>query len=67
MTDFEVNTANRIAWIFTPVTERAKTFVSDNLVVESWQWIGSGFGVSVKAGNELLTRLEGDGFVIEVK
>ena len=63
--DFLVRPQGTI-WTFEPVTGRAKEFTDSNLDVQSWQWIGPAFGVDHRPANDLVTALEGEGFVLEI-
>ena len=53
-------------WTFEPKTESAKSFVRTDLDVQGWQWLGQSFGVDHRLANDLVTALEGEGFVLEM-
>lgn len=42
-------------------TDDATNWVDENLVIESWQWLGSGFGVDPRMAEGVLDRMEADG------
>jgi hypothetical protein len=63
--DFKVSVQGSI-WLFEPVTETAKNFTSTDLQVEGWQWMGKAFGVDARIGNDLVSSLEDEGFVLEI-
>jgi hypothetical protein len=65
-TDFIVTTHGSI-WLFEPVTEIAKNFTGTDLDVQSWQWMGPAFGVEARIANDLVSALEDEGFVLEVR
>lgn len=65
-TDFIVETHGSI-WLFEPVTEIAKNFTGTDLDVQSWQWMGPKFGVDARLASDLLSALEDEGFVMEVR
>ena len=51
-------------WMFEPKTETAKGFVCTDLEVQSWQWLGPAFYVDHRLANDLVTALQGEGFVL---
>jgi len=65
--DFIVNTAGGSVWTFEPVTETAKNFTGTDLDVQDWQWLGKAFGVDARIANELVSSLEDEGFVLEIR
>lgn len=66
-TDFIVETFHGSVWTFEPVTQRAKNFTGTDLDVQDWQWMGPKFGVDHRVANNLLSALEDEGFVMEVR
>ena len=68
--DFIVTTHGSI-WRFNPVSETAKNFSDTDLDLEGWQWIGAGesrsFGVDARIANQLVSSLEDEGFVLELR
>jgi hypothetical protein len=64
-TDFKVSVQGSI-WLFEPVTETAKNFTGTDLDVQGWQWMGKAFGVDARIGNDLVSSLEDEGFVLEI-
>ena len=46
---------------FTPITQKAKDWVEENVTLESWQWLGNGFGVEHRYVDDLVRGMvEGD-------
>ena len=64
--DFVIETCGSI-WTFCPMTDTAKNFVGTDLNVESWQWLGTKFGVDARIAANLVTALEDEGFVLEIR
>ena len=65
MNDFRVNVFNR-AWFFEPLTESAKNFTNTDLQIPPENWVENRFFVTPELGNELITSLEDEKFVIEI-
>ena len=65
-TDFLVTTHGSV-WTFQPLTEIAKNFTGTDLDVQDWQWMGPAFGVDHRVAQQLLSALEDEGFVMEVR
>jgi len=64
--DFKISVQGSI-WLFEPVTETAKEFTSNELSVQGWQWMGKAFGVDARIGNNLVSSLEEEGFILEIQ
>ncbi len=52
-------------WMFTPLTEKAKNWVEENLPLEPWQWMGNSFCVDHRPANDLATGMQEAGLVLE--
>lgn len=48
----------------TPLTKAAKDWVSENVQLESWQWLGSGFGVEGRFLDNLLEGMVDSGLTV---
>jgi hypothetical protein len=55
--DIQINDQGIII-LFTPVSEFAKDWVKENCYVESWQWMGSSFGVDHRIASDLIATME---------
>lgn len=54
-------------YLFIPLTERCRTWVDENVGVEDWQWLGSGFGVDHRyIGTLVEAALTETGFELDV-
>ena len=62
--DFRVQSHGSV-WTFVPLTEAAKDFTATAIEVQSWQWLGTAFGVDQRVANDLAMALEEEGFVLE--
>jgi hypothetical protein len=47
-------------FLIIPVSRRAKKWVAANVQIESWQWLGGGFGVDHRCAENLLEGMEND-------
>lgn len=61
--DFMVENLGTI-WMFTPKTKTARKFVTHELHVEGWQYLGAGFGVDHRMAEGLLARINDEGLTI---
>lgn len=64
MNDFIVRNEGSI-FMVTPVTPQAQGWVSLNLRLESWQWLGNSFSVGYRYIEDLVQGMRNDGFVVE--
>lgn len=51
--------------LFTPATDKARTFASESIGLESWQWLGKSFVVDARLARDLIQRLRLEGFTVE--
>lgn len=61
--DFVVTRHGSI-WTFEPVTQIAKHFTGTDLDVQSWQWLGTAFGVEARIAQDVVSALEDEGFIL---
>lgn len=52
---------------FEPKTERAESFVRNDLEVREWQWLGPAIGVNHRLAYDLVASLKDEGFVLEMR
>lgn len=52
-------------FLFTPISERAKKWVEENVPLESWQWLGNGFSVEHRYAGNLAEGMKRDGLILE--
>jgi hypothetical protein len=43
--------------LITPVSDRARQWVDENLSIEPWQWLGDGFGVEHRYANDIIEAI----------
>lgn len=48
----------------TPLTEAAKEWVNENVHLEDWQWLGSGFGVEWRYLDNLVEGMTDAGLTV---
>jgi hypothetical protein len=63
MTDFTMQNHGSI-YLLIPNTDDAKTFVQEELAVESWQWFGPGVCVEPRYAEDLEEGIRAHGFTI---
>lgn len=51
---------------FEPKTERAESFVRNDLEVRGWQWLGPAICVDHRLAYDLIASLKDGGFVLEM-
>ena len=51
--------------MFTPHTEQAKSWVADNVPLESWQWMGPSFAVEARFAPSLTEYMMDDMLKLE--
>ena len=51
-------------YLVTPLTEAAKEWVAEHVQLESWQWLGSGFGVEWRYVENLVEGMEDAGLSV---
>jgi hypothetical protein len=51
-------------FLFTPHTQAAKDWVSENVGLESWQWLGTGFAVEHRFALDLADGMLADGLEV---
>lgn len=61
--DIEVSNGGSI-YMFTPLTGFARDWVSENISLESWQWIGSSFAVESRFAADLAQVMTDDGLEV---
>ena len=66
-TDFLVTATIGSVWLFEPQSETAKNFTNTDLDVQGWQWMGKAFGVDAGIADNLVSALEDEGFVLEIR
>jgi hypothetical protein len=54
--NFMVSDEGTVVFI-TPVSEEAMQWVDENLNLEAWQWLGSGFGIEHRYADDILTAI----------
>jgi hypothetical protein len=47
-----------------PVSLAAREWVDENVPLEAWQWLGSGFGVEHRYIGDLVDGMRGDGLLV---
>lgn len=52
-------------WLFTPESDAARGWVEENVPLEDWQWLGTGFGVEWRYGPGLVAGMLEAGLVVE--
>ncbi len=62
--DFQVANEGSV-WMFQPMNKKAKKWVSENVELEGWQWLGPRFAADQRGGDFLANELEGNGFSVE--
>jgi hypothetical protein len=53
-------------YLFTPETPAAVAWLSDNVHIEGWQWLGGGFGVEHRFARPLIGGMVADGLRVEL-
>ena len=51
-------------YVVMPVTDKARQWVEDNVQVEHWQWLGSGFGVEHRYIENLMAGMRQAGLKV---
>lgn len=64
MEDFTVMPSGSV-WRFQPNTDAAKA-ESEQMGLESWQWMGPCFCVEARIAPDLISRLEENGFSVKI-
>ena len=62
--DFKVTCEGNI-YMVEPVTQGAKDWVSLNLVLEPWQWLGNRFCVDQHYIENLMNGMQADGMILQ--
>ena len=65
MTDFQIADHGSIISI-KPVSEAARTWVDENVVSESWQWLGGALCVDIRCACDLMGEIATEGFEISL-
>lgn len=50
--------------LFEPQTPAARLWISENVVIESWQWMGTAFAVDVRMAGDLAEAMKGAGLEV---
>jgi len=58
--DFSVKNCGTVFMVY-PKTKKARTWVDENVPLESWQWLGNGFCVDQHCIENLVLGMERDG------
>jgi hypothetical protein len=64
MKDFTIHNDGSI-FMVTPNTQFAKDWVTENISLEPWQWLGNSFSVEYHYIAELVQGMVNDGFSVE--
>jgi hypothetical protein len=51
-------------FLFTPMTERARTWVDEHVQLDSWQWLGTSFSVEHRFAEGLAAGMIDDGLEV---
>ena len=65
MIDFQIADHGSIISI-KPVSEAARTWVSENVVSEPWQWLAGALCVDVRCARRLIDEIATEGFEISL-
>jgi hypothetical protein len=52
-------------YLVTPLSDEAKAWVEENVPLEDWQWLGSGFGVEHRYIGNLVEGMREAGLVVQ--
>ncbi len=64
--EIDVRVSNEGIFMFEPVTEAAKDWVTEHVELDSWQWLGNRFAVADQRMAEYLTEgMINDGLIVE--
>jgi hypothetical protein len=61
--DVEVSNQGSIFMVY-PMTQAAKDWVTENVAIESWQYLGPGFAVDHHYIENLISGMASDGLVV---
>jgi hypothetical protein len=64
MVDFRISNVGASVVLVEPVTEEAKAFVSENVEVEGWAWMGRSFAVDPRYLDGLVALAEDAGLTV---
>ena len=53
-------------YLFVPISPEAQIWVDENVQLESWQWLGAGFGVEHRYAQELSDGMTADGLAVDI-
>ena len=51
-------------FLVTPMSEAARDWVSENVQLEGWQWMGISFAVEWRFAQDLISGMQGDGLEV---
>lgn len=54
-------------WAMCPMTDAAKTWVNENVMLEGYQWLGNSFYVEARYAPALLEGMKESGLAIELR
>ena len=52
-------------FLFAPLSDAAKEWVRENVVLEPYQWLGPAFSVEHRYARDLAAGMQSDGLVVE--
>lgn len=61
--DFHVHGGGTV-YVLQPLSQEARDWVSDNLQVESWQFLGSGVGIEHRYIGDIVAGIRADGLTV---
>lgn len=62
--DVEVSGLGSSVVLFTPISAAAREWVDEHVALESWQWLGSGFGVDHRFVEPLIDGMTSAGLSV---
>lgn len=64
LTDFQINAQSSSLVGFTPITEAADEWMTDNVHSEPWQWLGSTLWVDYRMAQAILDAIQDSGLTV---